>query len=165
MAKTFNDPLFTSQWYLLNTGQRGGTSRLDINVMSAWDRYSGKGVIVAVNDDGMDLTHPSLVANLLTDLTYDTVRGTTGKGFEGTDNSHGTVVGSVRSQHLSSPRQQSIRISGTRSLIFKCALLNRLIKDDRQGYAPYILYLIRNIVFKGSSKDRLKNLQARVHHL
>ena len=95
MAKTFNDPLFASQWYLLNTGQRGGTSRLDINVMSAWDRYSGKGVIVAVNDDGMDLTHPSLVANLLTDLTYDTVRGTTGKGFEGTDNSHGTVVGSI----------------------------------------------------------------------
>jgi subtilisin-like proprotein convertase family protein len=95
MAKTFDDPLFPSQWYLLNTGQRGGTSRLDINVMSAWDRYSGKGVIVAVNDDGMDLTHPSLVANLLTDLTYDTARGTTGKGFEGTDNSHGTVVGSI----------------------------------------------------------------------
>jgi len=96
MTKTFNDPLFPSQWYLLNTGQRGGgTSRLDINVMSAWDRYSGKGVIVAVNDDGMDLTHPSLVANLLTNLTYDTVRGTTGKGFEGTDNSHGTVVGSI----------------------------------------------------------------------
>ncbi len=96
MTKTFNDPLFPSQWYLLNTGQRGGgTSRLDINVMSAWDRYSGKGVIVAVNDDGMDLTHPSLVANLLTNLTYDTARGTTGKGFEGTDNSHGTVVGSI----------------------------------------------------------------------
>ena len=95
MPKTFNDPLFPSQWYLLNTGQRGGTSRLDINVMSAWDRYSGKGVIVAVNDDGMDLTHPSLVANLLTNLTYDTARGTTGKGFEGTDNSHGTVVGSI----------------------------------------------------------------------
>lgn len=95
MARTFNDPLFPSQWYLLNTGQRGGISRLDINVMSAWDRYSGKGVIVAVNDDGMDLTHPSLVANLLTELTYDSARGTTGKGFEGTDNSHGTVVGSI----------------------------------------------------------------------
>ena len=95
MTKTFNDPLFPSQWYLLNTGQRGGTSRLDINVMSAWDRYSGKGVIVAVNDDGMDLTHPSLVANLLTNLTFDSARGTTGKGFEGTDNSHGTVVGSI----------------------------------------------------------------------
>ena len=56
MPKTFNDPLFQSQWYLLNTGQRGGTARLDINVMSAWDRYSGKGVIVAVNDDGQVIT-------------------------------------------------------------------------------------------------------------
>jgi subtilisin-like proprotein convertase family protein len=95
MSKTFNDPLFSSQWYLVNTGQRGGTSRLDINVLSAWDRYSGKGVIVAVNDDGMDLSHPSLLANLLTNLTYDTVRDTTGKGFEGSGNSHGTVVGSI----------------------------------------------------------------------
>lgn len=95
MSKTFNDPLFSSQWYLVNTGQRGGTSRLDINVLSAWDRYSGKGVIVAVNDDGMDLSHPSLLANLLTNLTYDSVRDTTGKGFEGSGNSHGTVVGSI----------------------------------------------------------------------
>ena len=95
MPKSFNDPLFSSQWYLVNTGQRGGTSRLDINVLSAWDKYTGKGVIVAVNDDGMDLTHPSLVANLLTSLTYDTVRDTTGQGFVGADNSHGTVVGSI----------------------------------------------------------------------
>lgn len=95
MAKTFNDPLFLSQWYLVNTGQRGGTSRLDINVLSAWDTYTGAGVVVAVNDDGMDLTQPSLVANLLTNLAFDAVRGTTGQGFAGADNSHGTVVGSI----------------------------------------------------------------------
>ena len=95
MAKTFNDPLFLSQWYLVNTGQRGGTSRLDINVLSAWDIYTGKGVVVAVNDDGMDLTQPSLVANLLTNLAFDAVRGTTGQGFVDAGNSHGTVVGSI----------------------------------------------------------------------
>ena len=95
MAKTFNDPLFASQWYLLNTGQRGGSSRLDINVLSAWDRYTGKGVIVSVNDDGMDLTHPAMVANLRTDLAFDSVRGTTGQGFQNADSSHGTVVGSI----------------------------------------------------------------------
>lgn len=95
MPKTFNDPLFAAQWYLVNTGQRGGTSRLDINVLSAWDKYTGKGVVVAVNDDGMDLTHPSLAANLLTNLAYDSVRGTTGQGFVGAGNSHGTVVGSI----------------------------------------------------------------------
>jgi subtilisin-like proprotein convertase family protein len=95
MSKTFNDPLFVHQWYLANTGQRGGASRLDINVMSAWDKYTGKGVIVAVNDDGMDLAHPSLAANLLTNLAFDSTRGTTGQGFERAANSHGTVVGSI----------------------------------------------------------------------
>lgn len=95
MSKTFNDPLFSAQWYLVNTGQRGGASRLDINVLSAWDNYTGKGVVVAVNDDGMDLTHPALSANLLTNLAYDGVRGTTGQGFVGAGNSHGTVVGSI----------------------------------------------------------------------
>jgi subtilisin-like proprotein convertase family protein len=68
---------------------------LDINVLSAWDKYTGKGVIVAVNDDGMDLTHPDLASNLLTNLTYDAVRDTIGQGFEGAENSHGTVVGSI----------------------------------------------------------------------
>lgn len=95
MPIQFNDPLFSAQWYLLNTGQRGGPSRLDINVVSAWERYTGKGIRVAVNDDGMDLDHPALVANLLADLAYDAGQGTTGAGFEGADNAHGTVVGSI----------------------------------------------------------------------
>lgn len=95
MSKTFNDPLFASQWYLVNTGQRGGDSRLDINVLSAWDKYTGKGVIVSVNDDGMDLTHPALLPNLLVNLAYDSGRDTTGQGFGDAGGSHGTVVGSI----------------------------------------------------------------------
>ena len=95
MAKTFNDPLFSAQWNLLNTGQRGGDSRLDINILSAWENYTGKGIVIAINDDGMDLTHPSIASNLLINLAYDGVRKTTGQGFVGADNSHGTVVGSI----------------------------------------------------------------------
>jgi hypothetical protein len=95
MSKTFNDPLFSAQWYLVNTGQRGGTSKLDINVLSAWDRYTGKGVTVAVNDDGMDLTHPDMLPNLLVNLAYDSTRDTTGQGFGAASGSHGTVVGSI----------------------------------------------------------------------
>jgi subtilisin-like proprotein convertase family protein len=97
MSKTFNDPLFASQWYLVNKGQRGGDSRLDINVLSAWDKYTGKGVIVAVNDDGMDLTHPALLSNMLVNLAYDATRDTTGQGFAAVAerNEHGTVVGSI----------------------------------------------------------------------
>lgn len=92
-----NDPLLSSQWYLNNTGQRGEKG-YDLNLLPIWGRYSGKGLIIAVNDDGMDLQHPDLAANLLVNLAYDGVRQTLGQGFQSSDpeiNSHGTVVGSI----------------------------------------------------------------------
>ena len=88
------NPLFNDQWYLKNTGQRGAPG-VDINVTQVWTKYTGRGIIVAVNDDGMDLTHPDLVDNVLTALTFDTASGTTGRGFVNAGNSHGTVVGSI----------------------------------------------------------------------
>ena len=75
-----NDPLLSSQWYLYNTGQRGA-SGYDLNIAPIWGRYSGQGLVIAVNDDGMDLTHPDLSANLLTNLAYDSIRDTLGQGF------------------------------------------------------------------------------------
>jgi subtilisin-like proprotein convertase family protein len=75
----------------LQRGEQG----IDINVTQLWAEYTGRGVIVAVNDDGMDLTHPDLVANVLPNLTFDAARGTTGQGFAMADNSHGTVVGGI----------------------------------------------------------------------
>lgn len=94
MSLPESSPLFASQWYLKNNGQRGAPG-VDINVVPVWKDYTGKGVLVAVNDDGMDLSHPDLAANIALDLVFDTARLTTGQGFVGTDNSHGTVVGSV----------------------------------------------------------------------
>ena len=92
-----NDPFLSSQWYISNTGQRGAQG-YDLNLLPIWGRYSGNGLIIAVNDDGMDLQHPDLAANLLVSLAYDGVRQTLGQGFQSSDpeiNSHGTVVGSI----------------------------------------------------------------------
>ncbi|MED6250023.1 Neuroendocrine convertase 2 [Ataeniobius toweri] len=48
-----SDPLFTKQWYLINTGQADGTPGLDLNVAEAWELgYTGKGVTIAIMDDG-----------------------------------------------------------------------------------------------------------------
>uniref|UniRef100_A0A8C6UH03 Neuroendocrine convertase 2 n=1 Tax=Neogobius melanostomus TaxID=47308 RepID=A0A8C6UH03_9GOBI len=48
-----NDPLFSKQWYLINTGQADGTPGLDLNVAEAWQLgYTGKGVTIAIMDDG-----------------------------------------------------------------------------------------------------------------
>uniref|UniRef100_A0A8C6WVP5 Neuroendocrine convertase 2 n=1 Tax=Neogobius melanostomus TaxID=47308 RepID=A0A8C6WVP5_9GOBI len=42
-----NDPLFSKQWYLINTGQADGTPGLDLNVAEAWQLgYTGKGVTI-----------------------------------------------------------------------------------------------------------------------
>jgi subtilisin-like proprotein convertase family protein len=98
MSKLLNDPLYGSQWYLNNTGQRGRAG-IDINLLPVWGRYDGTGIVVAVNDDGVDLAHPDMVANLVLDRVYDPVRDTTGDGFgpstSAEDNAHGTVVAGI----------------------------------------------------------------------
>ena len=68
-----NDPLFRSQWYLVNTGQRGEPG-YDLNLLSIWGRYSGRGLVIAINDDGKDLAQPDLAANPRVDLAFDAER-------------------------------------------------------------------------------------------
>jgi|LakMenEpi03Aug12_release.lakeMendotaPanAssembly.Ray.scaffolds.fasta_scaffold56685_4 subtilisin family serine protease len=59
-----NDPSFTDQWGLRNTGQSGGSRGGDIAAVSAWDVTTGsRSVVVAVIDSGFDYTHPDLAAN------------------------------------------------------------------------------------------------------
>uniref|UniRef100_A0A3Q1HN98 Neuroendocrine convertase 2 n=1 Tax=Anabas testudineus TaxID=64144 RepID=A0A3Q1HN98_ANATE len=67
-----SDPLFTKQWYLINTGQADGTPGLDLNVAEAWQLgYTGKGVTIAIMDDGIDYLHPDLSSNYNADASYD----------------------------------------------------------------------------------------------
>lgn len=61
---TPNDPLFTSQWSLKNTGQNGGTAGIDINAEDAWDIETGKSSVrIAVVDEGFQRNHPDLSPN------------------------------------------------------------------------------------------------------
>jgi subtilisin family serine protease len=59
-----DDPSFTDQWGLRNTGQSGGSRGGDIAAVAAWDVTTGsRSVVVAVIDSGFDYTHPDLAAN------------------------------------------------------------------------------------------------------
>ncbi len=89
-----NDPFFPSQWGLNNTGQSGGTSDVDVNAPAAWDTTTGStSVIVLVMDDGIDLTHPDLAANI---LAADDFTGTSGDGSHFTIcEGHGTGVSGI----------------------------------------------------------------------
>jgi subtilisin-like proprotein convertase family protein len=79
------DPLFSQQWYIRNTS--GG---VDLNVVKAWEEYTGEGIRVAVCDDGIDYNHPDLQPNYLTGEGYNQTEGTDGYPDPGMN--HGTAV-------------------------------------------------------------------------
>ena len=79
---------FSSQWGLHNTGQISDSIGIDINAIEAWNLADGQGVKVAVLDDGVDLTHPDLINNLLqgydaTDFIEYEVPGSNPGGTQG----------------------------------------------------------------------------------
>ena len=59
-----NDPRFSEQWAINNTGQNGGQQGSDIAAMEAWAKTTGgQSTIIAIVDSGVDFTHPELVNN------------------------------------------------------------------------------------------------------
>jgi len=65
-----NDPNVNEQWSLNNDGnntaQYNGIPGADMNVFNAWSTTTGASNIkIAIIDEGVDLTHPDLVDNLL----------------------------------------------------------------------------------------------------
>jgi len=71
LRQTFpDDPQFSSQWDMHNTGQSGGIPDADIDAPEAWDLGTGGSdpggddIVVAIVDGGMELTHGNLSPNL-----------------------------------------------------------------------------------------------------
>jgi subtilisin family serine protease len=100
-----NDFYFNLQWGYKNTGQGGGTIGKDINLENAWNIETGNpNIIVAVNDQGVQLDHPDLAQNIAI-----------GKGFNFVNNSnvivpgyHGTHVAGT----IAAVNNNSIGVSG-----------------------------------------------------
>jgi subtilisin family serine protease len=100
-----NDPLFPSQWHILNVGQEVGNpdapQRLfgvageDINVVPVWNLgYTGEGILVAVMDSGVQMNHPDLIGNLHPSLRFNALTGTSNPNPDIFDPTsfHGTAV-------------------------------------------------------------------------
>lgn len=96
-----DDPLFAYdaarpgyQWHLRNTEENGGEAGIDVNVTTAWDTCSGDGVRIGIVDDGLEVGHPDLLANVDLDNGYD-FNDRDGDPSPGEKDSHGTACAGV----------------------------------------------------------------------
>ncbi|MCC7486074.1 MAG: S8 family serine peptidase, partial [Burkholderiales bacterium] len=87
-AATHDDPLLVSQWHL---GSNTGTTK-GANVTAVWDEFRGAGVTVGLLDDGVEYTHPDLVANYDTTLDYDARDNDFDAYTSSSGDRHGTTV-------------------------------------------------------------------------
>jgi subtilisin-like proprotein convertase family protein/subtilisin family serine protease len=69
--RSVNDELFSGQWHLSNSGQGGGISGIDANIIPAWAKATGAGVTIAIVDDGLQHSHPDLAPNYDATNSFD----------------------------------------------------------------------------------------------
>ena len=61
-----SDPFFSAQWAHRNTGQFNGAAGADVGSTVAWDLQTGvASVTIAILDEGVDVDHPDLLANIV----------------------------------------------------------------------------------------------------
>jgi subtilisin family serine protease/subtilisin-like proprotein convertase family protein len=114
MAKRLvpNDPLFTRQWHLRNTGQSGGKAGSDAKVVDVWDTYRGQGITMAVIDDGVQHDHPDLSGNYVAASSIDYVDADSDPYPDLDFEFHGTAVAGV----MSAEQGNSLGVSGAAPL-------------------------------------------------
>jgi cell wall-associated protease len=85
-----NDALFANQWHHRNTGASGGTTDADADTSMAWDITQGTAAtVIAIVDNGFDLTHEDLAANLFTNPAEVPGNGVDDDGNGFIDDVHG----------------------------------------------------------------------------
>lgn len=90
-----NDPLYPFQWHLKNNGMFGGLPGADANVETAWNSVRGRGVTIAVLDDGVEHWHRDLQQNYDFVNDFDYVLGIPDGAPKEDDEAHGTSVAGV----------------------------------------------------------------------
>jgi hypothetical protein len=98
---TPTDPTYGQQWHLNNTGGGGGVAGADIAAERAWDFGLGRGVRVAVIDNGFDVGHLDLAAAVVAESGFFDATSTFRQTLTNyPDNAHGTFcAGMVGARH------------------------------------------------------------------
>jgi subtilisin family serine protease len=152
-----NDPKFSLQWSLQNTGQTltlddgrisvTGTPGADINALAAWDISAGSSnIVLAVLDSGIALNHPEFAGRIVTG--YDFVHQRTNTID---DQGHGTAVASV----AAATGGNGILMAG---VDWKCTILP-VIVIDATGAGNYS-NIISGLTYAADHGARVINLSA-----
>lgn len=106
-----NDPYFQYQWHLENRDANGVHGGIDVNARSAWAVTHGEGVVVAIGDEGVELTHPDLAARLAGGPHYNFISNTNDGNPIADSDVHGTSVAGM----LSGESNNGLGIAGLAS--------------------------------------------------
>ena len=55
-----NDDYWGELWYLENRTAEGNRQGADMNARAAWAQSTGEGIVIAIVDNGVELSHPDL---------------------------------------------------------------------------------------------------------
>ncbi|MBC7262027.1 MAG: peptidase S8, partial [Chloroflexi bacterium] len=132
-----NDPDFTKQWALHNTGQTGGRPDADIDAPEAWDVEKGKPtILIAIVDTGVDYNHPDLSGGRVrTDIDRDFVNN---DDDAMDDHGHGTFCAGIAAANTNDARGIAGVCQGCRILPVK--VLNSEGKGTAETVAQGIQY-------------------------
>ena len=77
------------QWHLAKTTIGGKTVDAHVNIETAWQRTRGKGVTIAVIDDGIDVDHPEFAGRIV--HPFDATENNDNPRPKDKDDNHGTA--------------------------------------------------------------------------
>ncbi|MBK9336417.1 MAG: S8 family serine peptidase [Lewinellaceae bacterium] len=81
------------QWHLTQTTINGRPVNQHINIEAAWKHSKGKGITIAVIDDGVDLEHPEFAGRIV--HPFDTTLNSPDSNPKLSDDNHGTACAGV----------------------------------------------------------------------
>ena len=139
-VNTPNDPSFTQQWALNNTGQTGGTPDADIDAPEAWDTTTGSSdIVLAVVDTGVDSNHKDLKGKVM--KGYDFVNNDSDPMD---DHGHGTHVAGI----AAAKSNDGIGIAG---VCWECRVMPvKVLTSGGWGYWEWIAQGIVYAAFNGA---------------
>jgi len=127
LETTPDDPKFSDQWHLHNTGQGGGTIDADVDAPEAWDVTTGdNSIVIAIIDTGVDLDHPDLEDKLLSGYDFYEDHSTPDPGSAG--HPHGTACAGV----AAAVTNNSLGVAG---IGWDCRILPVKISSDSGTFA------------------------------